>query len=246
MLKRVFAIVLICLPLAAFADDRVVRLHAPQALVETGLLEHILPRFSLKTQVRVTQLPETAEVDVRIGQTGEPLFEGAGQVWRLEVLNPDHAGTVRFVDWLRSEVGRNTVAAFAPEGQTLFAPVDADAADAEVVAITGDAALGHEIALAKCLRCHAVDAATRRSGIGSTPSFGVLRAMPDWETRFRDFYALNPHPAFTQLVGVTDPFNADRPSPITPVQLTPDELEALLAYVATMPAADLGAPIAHQ
>ena len=34
------------------------------------------------------------------------------------------------------------------------------------------------------------------------------------EDRFDAFYTLAPHPAFTQIDGVTDPFPIDRPSPI--------------------------------
>jgi hypothetical protein len=74
----------------------------------------------------------------------------------------------------------------------------------------------------------------------------VLRALPDWEQRFAAFYVLNPHPAFTQIADVTDPFPIDRPSPIAPIELDLDELEALMAYVTAMPAADLGDPLEHQ
>ena len=114
------------------------------------------------------------------------------------------------------------------------------------VALDGDAELGHKVSREKCTRCHAVDSATKGWGIGSTPSFGVLRSLDDWEGRFAAFYALNPHPAFTQIEDITEPFPMDRPSPIAPIELTFDELQAMLAYVAAMPAADLGKPLDHQ
>ena len=74
----------------------------------------------------------------------------------------------------------------------------------------------------------------------------MLRSLPDWADRFDAFYALNPHPAFTQVEGVSEPFPENRPSPIVPIEMTLDEVEAVRAYVATMKAADLGAPLQHQ
>ncbi|WP_371229704.1 hypothetical protein [Roseovarius sp. 2305UL8-3] len=246
MLIRVLTCVLICLPLGALADDKLVRLHVPQALAETGVLSYILPRFSLKTQVRVEKVADPAEADLLLGDTGRSLFEGAGQVWKLEVVNPDHPGTGKLAKWLRSEVGQRAVTGYAPDGQPLFTLAEPGEAEAVAVTISGDAELGHDLARAKCVRCHAVDEATRGWGIGSTPSFGVLRTMSDWEARFAAFYQLKPHAAFTQITGVTDPFPPDLPSPIAPIELSLDELEAMLAYVAVMPPADLGKPLEHQ
>jgi len=91
-----------------------------------------------------------------------------------------------------------------------------------------------------------VDNQTRMSGIGSTPSFAVLRSLPDWDSRFAAFFALNPHPAFTIIPDVTPAFTAQRPSPIVPITLSLDELEAILAYAASIAAADLGGALVHQ
>ena len=82
--------------------------------------------------------------------------------------------------------------------------------------------------------------------IGSTPSFAVLRTLRNWDSRFQAFYALNPHPAFTQVAEVTPPFDRTRPSPIVPVEITLDDLEHILTFVAQIPPADLGAPIRSQ
>jgi hypothetical protein len=84
------------------------------------------------------------------------------------------------------------------------------------------------------------------NAIGSTPSFFALRSLSDWEARFAAFFALNPHPSFTQVTGVTEPFAEDRPPPIVPITLSLEDLEAILAYVAALEAADLGAPLVHQ
>lgn len=248
MLLRFFLIVLISLPFGARANenDRLVRLHADKVLVETGLLGYILPRFSLKTQVRVEQVGDAAQADLLLGDTGHALFEGGGQVWHMEVRRADHPGTERLATWLRSDIGARTITGFAPGGTALFSLPKVAAAQTAEVAVNGDALRGHDVSRAKCTRCHAVDAATRGGGIGSTPSFAVVRSMSDWEARFAGFYTLNPHPAFTQITGVTQPFPPERPSPIAPIELSLDELEALLAYVAGMPPADLGDPLEHQ
>ncbi|MCV6585355.1 MAG: hypothetical protein OIF47_07455 [Marinibacterium sp.] len=227
-------------------QDRVVRIHAPDVLVETGLMRHILPRFSLKTGQRVVLVDDPAGADLRLGAQGAPLFQGMGQVWALEIATPDDPGTARLVGWLTGTVGTRTILGFAPDGTVLFQPPDRVEVAKAPVRIDGDAKAGHTISRVKCGRCHAVDAAGRKTDIGSTPSFFVLRSLPDWDQRFAAFYALNPHPAFTQVPEVTPPFPIDRPSPIVPIAITLDELEAVMAYVAVIDAADLGAPLAHQ
>ena len=246
MLWRVLLIVLLWLPGPLRADDRLVRLHAAEALAESGLLEFILPRFSLKTQIRVEQVSDPGVADLALGEEGRAVFAGLGETWAIEILSPDHVGTLKLADWLLSDVGQNTVASYAPDGAAPFGPPAEAEPQRVVIAFDGDAEEGHRISRAKCVRCHAVDAATKGWGIGSTPSFAVLRALPDWEERFSAFYVLNPHPAFTQIADLTAPFPIERPSPIVPIEMTLDEIEALMAYVAAMAAADLGAPIQHQ
>lgn len=232
-------------PALTWAEDRLVRLHADEALIETGLMKHILPRFSLKTQVRVELVgPEAAQV--LLARDGRPLFEGAGAIWKLEAPGAGHPGTDKFVAWLKSDVGARTIQGFAPEGVALFGPPSAEEPEVATLDYDGDAAEGHRVALAKCTRCHAVDDKTRWSSIGSTPSFSVLRTLDDWDGRFSAFYVLAPHGAFTQITDITEPFPPERPSPISPIELTLDEVEAILAYVAAMGAADLGQPLEHQ
>jgi len=81
------------------------------------------------------------------------------------------------------------------------------------------------------------------NAIGSTPSFALMRNFGDWEGRFQTFFLLKPHPAFTQVADVTDPFPDNLPSPIAPIEVTLDEIDAIVAYVATIAPADLGAPV---
>ncbi len=244
-MRWIVTVLILCLPLTAWAEDRLVRLYAPQALVETGLMKHILPRFSLKTQVKVELVEDLGAADMAFGSEGTALFDGAGETW--SVTAGDTPAAEKFMAWLTSDVGRNTVMSFAPDGTALFAPPSA-AARAETVSVEigEDALLGAKISREKCARCHAVDDETRMTTIGSTPSFFVLRTFEDWENRFGTFYVLAPHGAFTQIEDLTAPFPLDRPSPIAPVEMTLDELEAVMAYVAVIEAADLGAPIQHK
>ena len=102
---------------------------------------------------------------------------------------------------------------------------------------------GEKLTLRNCGRCHVINERNRYGGIGSTPSFAALRTVPDWEDRFRAFYTLNPHPAFTQIPGVTEPFPIDRPSPIHPIELTLEEIDRSIEFSRTIEPKDLGAPI---
>ena len=245
-LKRILLLALLSAPQIGFADDRLVQIFVPTSLIETGLMRHLLPRFSLKTQVRVEMISDPAKADLVFGNNGRTVFEGAGQVWKIDRRSPDNKSAIKFYDWLTSDIGQRTVVSFAPDGAALFGLPGAKSEARTTVEFDGDAAVGHDVALKKCTRCHAVDDKTHWSSIGSTPSFGVLRSLTDWEERFSMFYVLKPHATFTQIAEVTQPFPDNLPPPIAPIELTFDEVEAVVAYVAMMPAADLGKPLEHQ
>ena len=112
-----------------------------------------------------------------------------------------------------------------------------------VPAPADDWAPGEKLAYIHCGRCHVIGERNRMGGIGSTPGFAVIRTWEFWEDKMRSFYALNPHPSFTQIDGVTEPFPPHRPSPIHPIALSLDELEEIIGYAHTVEPADLGAPI---
>ena len=65
----------------------------------------------------------------------------------------------------------------------------------------GLVAEGQRLALHHCGRCHVVNDTNRYGGIGSTPSFAALRALPQADDRFAAFWTFNPHPAFMQVEG---------------------------------------------
>ncbi|WP_439123175.1 hypothetical protein [Marivita sp.] len=225
----------------AQAQDKTFTLTAPDALVDSGLLKFILPRFSLKTQTRITLAEPGAAADAQFGSIGMVAFQGLDTVWKFDP--GDDPDAQRFADWLRSDVGRNTVDSYQVDGAQLFtSQVEVKKVVVEIT-YDGDALRGEEASLSHCGRCHVVNDKNRMNSIGSTPSFAVLRTLRDWEDRFQAFYVLNPHPAFTQITDVTEPFDATRPSPIAAVEMTLDDLENIMAFVQGIPPADLGRPV---
>lgn len=246
-----YGLAAICIALsidAAAAQDRRVTLAAGAELTEDGFLKYVLPRFSLKTGIRVIPVDFAGGGDVLLGPAvadGRPAFERGGILYRVAVKNGAELAR-RFADWLVSDVGRRTVEAFAAEGAPRYRAAAATDAAPGKTETAGNVAAGRRISYAHCGRCHVVGPENRMKGLGSTPSFAVLRTLEDWEDRFHAFYALNPHPSFTQIEDVTEPFDETRPPPIVPLRITLADLEAIVAYVATVRPADLAAPLVHQ
>ena len=125
-------------------------------------------------------------------------------------------------------------------------PLDPQAVTTAAAGPIEDVAEGEALSLTLCGRCHVVNEKNRMNGIGSTPSFAVLRSMPDWEERFSAFYVLRPHGSFTQIEDVTLPFDETLPPPIAPIEMTLEDLEAIMRFATVMAPADLGAAIQSQ
>ncbi len=241
MLKSVIAILAVFAG-AAGAQEKSFDLHAPDALTQTGILKHLLPRFSLKTGIRITVTEGATQA--RFGADGVPVFSRGDEVWHFSKTDGPH--TDAFLDWLLSDVGKGTIEQFRPaEGAVFSADVTAQV-QATVASLSGDAKLGEKLSLAQCGRCHVINETNRMNAIGSSPSFALMRSFPDWQERFETFFLLRPHPAFTQVAEVTDPFPDHLPSPIAPIEVTLEEIEAITAYVGSIAPADLGAPIQVQ
>ena len=236
----------------AEAEERRITVAASPELIDSGLLKHMLPRFSLKTGIRTTPVPLEHEVqaEVLIGPAvdgGRPAFRSAETVYLAGPgAGSKQALAGRFLDWLASDIGQRTVAAFAPDGKPLYEPAAGAKVEIKGPAVTGDALAGERLALVNCGRCHVVGEKNRMGGIGSTPSFAMLRTLGDWERRFRAFFTLNPHPAFTQVPGVTPPFDKARPPPIAPLEITLADIDAILAYAASLAPADLAEPLKYE
>lgn len=229
------------------AEDGILRFSAPASLTETGLLNYLIPRFSLKTGIRMKLAGEGEPASIHLNSDGRGrlAFSGPRNDWYLEISRGDKTAT-RFEDWLFGEIGRRTVASFAVEGQQMFNPAAARKKQAAITALTGDAVLGESLAERHCGRCHMVNEKTRMTTIGSTPSFALMRGFADWSSRFEAFYSLNPHPSFTLVENVTEPFDETRPPPIAPLELSLKDIEAILAFVQTIEPAKLGSPLKVQ
>jgi hypothetical protein len=236
---------------SAAAQGREITLAAPPELVESGFLKFVLPRFSLKTSVRVA-LVEPGDPAAQAALSADPkaegraMFTGLGGNYRLTIRDTGAEHVARFAEWLASDPGQSAIAGFQIDGAAPFGPpakVERVVAELE---LDGDAERGATLSLSMCGRCHVVGEVNRLDGIGSTPSFAVLRTFPDWMNRFTGFYALNPHPAFTQVEDVTPPFDPMRPPAISPVEMSLEDLDHIVAYVARIAPADLGAPIQAQ
>lgn len=246
---------LLCAPGAARADHQDLTLFASPALVEIGFLAFLLPRFSLKTGVKIHVQPLAvgatipAGADVVLGTAtgaGRLAMRGLGQDFAvLQIAPQDHPAT-RFTDWLLSEIGQRTVAQFTDNGAQVFTGAASAGPQVTAAPLSGNASRGEILSYSNCGRCHVIGARNRMNGIGSTPSFAVLRSFADWKHRFLSFYALNPHPSFSQVTGVTAPFDEALPPPISPLVLTLDQLDDIIAFTDTIEPADLGAPLVHQ
>ncbi len=239
-----FVVLIVLAAGPAPAQQADIRIAVPSELVDSGLMQYILPRFSLKTAIRV-EAGKDGALQIVTEPPGTPVFSRGGTNYYLRAAQGDKAA--RFRDWLTGPIGRRTVEAFVPaEGGQGFTMAPPEKPETDAPDFVGDAARGHALAREHCGRCHVVDEANRMRGIGSTPSFAVLRALPGWVVRFESFYARNPHGAYTVIEGVTPSFDITSPPPIARLELTLDDLDDIMAYAATVPPADLGAPIQYQ
>ena len=253
------AIFLFACATPAGAQQKSFRLAVAESLIANGALKYLLPRFSLKTgiKVRIVPLADAGGADAALGVFASPLagaeaidvFRGivGGEHYSLAIRQTEATPFAeRFRDWLTSKIGERTVGKFSIDGAPVYAAIEVEVV-AEVAAMPeGDADLGEKIAIRRCGRCHVISDKNRFGGIDSTPSFGALRTLPHWRQRFETFWTLNPHPSFTQIEGLTEPFDPARPPAIAPLVLTQDDLEAILAFVIRMKPKDLGAALISQ
>ena len=245
---RMALVILFALPTgkAALAQEKAFDLAVSDELIASGLVRHLVPRFSMKTGVQITVTPDGGDAVLSPDANGgEPALAGEGTTYLIAVA-PGQPHADRFRDWLLSEIGQRTVESFKKDGAPGYTGAAGMVEEAAAPSYDGNISKGAELSLTHCGRCHVIGEINKHNGLGSTPSFGVLRGLPNWNQRFEGFYALNPHPSFTQVADVTPPFDPERPSPIHPLQITLADLDEILAFVSSIAPADLGAPIQHQ
>jgi len=99
----------------------------------------------------------------------------------------------------------------------------------EMAAAAGDREKGRNIAREHCARCHVIGDYNRMGGIGSTPSFPLLRKRADWRERFGTFYNRRPHPVHVRVEGVRQWTNL--PPNAKPFTITQDNVADILSFV---------------
>lgn len=223
-------------------------LGMPVEMIENGFAKHLLPRFALRSRIRLTPVPEQTGATMELALTpqgDDALFaDDKGRMFGVTALSATAAPTVQtFVDWLRSDVGQAAIAAF-PLGQApLYTPVTKAEEPDAVWRFDGDIDNGLALSRKHCQRCHVVHPSKPFAGIGSTPSFAALKSIPEWQETFTAFYLANPHRGLIEVEGLTDPETDDRPLPIAPIVVTLDQIDDILAYLNSLKPKDLGAPV---
>lgn len=221
-------------------------LRMPEAMITSGFDKQILPRFKFKHRITVVPVT-TGDADMELGPEGDRIFQTIdGEVVRLSITTTDGEKTelaAKFRSWLKSGPGKAAIESFKPDGQQIYTTEVAVVTVEEEEVFDGDTVDGARLALVHCGRCHVVDNRNRMGGIGSTPSFAAMRGRENWSNLFRAFYVHNPHPSFTQVEDVTEPFDPDRPIHVAPVEITLEEIEAITAFVATIKPKQLGRPV---
>ncbi len=238
-------------------------LRASPALIDSGFLAFLMPRFSLKTGIDITVqpiagkdiIPTDADIALILRNTAstggtivitQKTGDGATRRYALILADQVPPGARRFARWLTSPIGQRTIAQFRKDGRQPFAPPEKRPDAATTVTFTGDTQRGENLAYLNCGRCHVIGPRNRMAGIGSTPSFSALRALGNWRERFSTFFDRNPHPAVVVVKDLSRPRVEAHTTPMSPVVITRDEFKDILAFVAALEPADLGAPVAHQ
>lgn len=236
---------------AGMAQAQDLTLQMPEPLIAGGFDKHLLTRFRFKHRVAVDAQPgEGADISIGPDVSGTQVFQTMdGEAFNLAIATDDPSKREKsalLLSWLQSTPGKAAIEGFTPDGAQVFTT---EVAVQQVIVeevFEGDALDGSRLALQHCGRCHVVDQRNRMGGIGSTPSFSALRGRDNWSDLFRAFYTQNPHPSFTQVEGVTEPFDPMRAVHVAPMEITLDEVEAITAFVATIEPKDLGRPVQAQ
>ena len=91
---------------------------------------------------------------------------------------------------------------------------------------------GLELSIEFCSRCHVIGDYNRMGGIGNSPSFNYMAQNDDYVERFTTFYARRPHPVFARVPGY--PKWSDSDSYYPEFEITQEQIEDIVAYVATL------------
>ena len=239
MFRCILVAIALTVATAAKAD---LTLGMSDEMIAQGFDKQILPRFKFKHRITVTPVTD-GTADMVFGAEGARVFQEIdGETIRLDIRT-ENTEARTFLDWLKSGPGKAAIEGFAPDGAQIYTTEQAAVIVETEETFDGDTATGSRLALVHCGRCHVVDDRNRMGGIGSTPSFAALRGRDNWSDLFRAFWTHNPHPSFTQVEDVPEPFDPNRALHVAPVEITMDDIEAIAAFVATIEPKKLGRPV---
>ena len=105
---------------------------------------------------------------------------------------------------------------------------------------------GEKLVRQHCTRCHVVGNLNKYGGIGSTPSFGAMKSLADWQDRFATFWSLLPHPSVVQVEGLSPERPKGLLATTKQIFLNMDDVDAIQAYVDTVPVKDLGGGVNYR
>ncbi|MEO1292544.1 MAG: cytochrome c [Pseudomonadota bacterium] len=245
------------------AAQRLLRVVLDPSLAQSDLAEWLAPRFRFKTGI--TLVAAASDAPLQAGDAADLALLPADEAEEAEAATPiaareettyvavvlgsgdtETANARKLVSWLVSKAGQRAIQRFEPaEGPRFREPGAVTPVETAAVA-SAVTAKGEKLSLQHCGRCHVVSEKNKYGGIGSTPSFPALRTFTDYREKFDAFWTLNPHPSFTQVAGITPPFDPNRPPHIAPVELTLEDVEAITAFVVQMTPKDLGAAVQAQ
>ncbi len=210
--------------------------------------KHILPRFKFKTQIILKASENETVFDASIGiiPDGEPVFSDLNNfVYKFEIVTSDQEKIKkmnRFISWLKSSSGISAIEGFSIDGSPAFKAVPRQEELKKEQVFEGDSASGLAISQKHCKRCHVVDS-NAFAGIDSSPSFHAMKSFEDWEERFRAFWTVSPHLNVISISEVYEAGSKSVPVTIAPIELSLEQVDDILAYVASIKPKDLGKPI---
>ena len=247
-LSHIFLLTSISLGTAQTAVAQEVFIEFPEELLMIEFDKYLLPRFKFKTQIMIRVSSESDSLDARLGliPKGKELFSDLnGFVYRLETITPNAnqiSKLEKFVSWLNSPSGITTIEDFSINGSNVFKALESKVEKKEEEVFEGNIASGLSLSQEHCKRCHVVDD-NAFAGIDSTPSFHAMRSFDDWQERFMAFWTVSPHLNVISINEVYEAGSKTVPITISPIRISLEQVDDILAYVASIHPKDLGKPI---
>lgn len=148
------------------AQEKEITLISDPELKTSGLWSYVLPRFKLKTGIKVHVVYGSGSLnsDVLMQRDGTTpvMVRGDGLEFRATLNRASQHGT-RFMEWLVSEVGQRTISAFKVDEQQVFFPAVVEVLE-DSQPLKGNVLIGEETAIRKCGRCMLLVSGTNMAG----------------------------------------------------------------------------------